>query len=56
MKFQKPSKSDEVGGQDFLEAMFPFIANVPLLLYPQEEAQHDLQVRIDSLGGFDSAH
>lgn len=43
LKFQKPSKSDEVGGQDFLEAMFPFIANVPLLLYPQEEAQHDLQ-------------
>ncbi|KAF7247326.1 Prosaposin [Varanus komodoensis] len=38
LKFQKPLKSDKIPeGIDFAEMWAPFIANVPLLLYPQDE-------------------
>ncbi|KAJ6657763.1 hypothetical protein lerEdw1_001950 [Lerista edwardsae] len=43
LKFKKPLKSDEVPNQDFPEVMPPFIANVPFLLYPQNEPQNEQQ-------------
>uniref|UniRef100_A0A8D0BPP1 Saposin A-type domain-containing protein n=1 Tax=Salvator merianae TaxID=96440 RepID=A0A8D0BPP1_SALMN len=40
LKFQKPLKANEMPAVvDFPETLTPFIANVPLLLYPQDEPQ-----------------
>ncbi|XP_060096789.1 prosaposin-like isoform X1 [Heteronotia binoei] len=39
LKFQKPLQSNEGPELDFPQIMSPFIANVPLLLYPQEKTQ-----------------
>lgn len=39
LKFQQPLQSDEEPVLDFPPIISPFIANVPLLLYPQEETQ-----------------
>ncbi|XP_054839321.1 prosaposin-like [Eublepharis macularius] len=39
LKFQKPLQPNEEPELDFPRMISPFIANVPLLLYPQEESQ-----------------
>ncbi|NXF89565.1 SAP protein, partial [Eubucco bourcierii] len=36
LKFQKPPPSPEGHAQDFADLVAPFIANVPLLLHPQD--------------------
>ncbi|NXX43865.1 SAP protein, partial [Tricholaema leucomelas] len=36
LKFQKPPPVPEGQAQDFADLVAPFIANVPLLLYPQD--------------------
>uniref|UniRef100_A0A670I7Q7 Prosaposin n=1 Tax=Podarcis muralis TaxID=64176 RepID=A0A670I7Q7_PODMU len=46
LKFQKPFSSNGMPDMtDFPEMLAPFIANVPLLLYPQDEPQTEFLVR-----------
>lgn len=47
LKFQQPLQSDEEPVLDFPPIISPFIANVPLLLYPQEETQVRMQSEVD---------
>lgn len=44
LKFQKPPPLPEGHAQDFADLVAPFIANVPLLLYPQDLPRGDAQV------------
>ncbi|XP_077206646.1 prosaposin-like [Paroedura picta] len=39
LKFQKPLQSNGEPELDFTQIISPYIANIPLLLYPQEETQ-----------------
>nr|XP_048714069.1 prosaposin-like isoform X4 [Caretta caretta] len=41
LKIQKPVQSNEIPVMDFPEMMSPFLANVPLLLYPQDKPQQE---------------
>ncbi|XP_038264858.1 prosaposin-like isoform X3 [Dermochelys coriacea] len=41
LKIQKPVQSNERPVMDFPEMMSPFLANVPLLLYPQDKPQQE---------------
>lgn len=53
LKFQKPSQSEGLPQLDFPKMLSPFIANVPLLLYPQGESQHEPMVRRTLCDGVD---
>uniref|UniRef100_A0A674HZR2 Prosaposin n=1 Tax=Terrapene triunguis TaxID=2587831 RepID=A0A674HZR2_9SAUR len=41
LKIQKPLQSNEIPVMDFPEMVSPFLANVPLLLYPQDKTQQE---------------
>ncbi|XP_067409049.1 prosaposin-like, partial [Emydura macquarii macquarii] len=41
LKFEKPLQSNEIPAMDFSKMASPFLANVPLLLYPQDKPQQD---------------
>ncbi|XP_074855785.1 prosaposin-like [Carettochelys insculpta] len=43
--FQKPPQSNKIPAMDFPEMASPFIANVPLLLYPQNKPQQETKER-----------
>ncbi|KAK2545145.1 prosaposin-like protein [Columba livia] len=43
LKFQKPPPAPAGPAQDFAGAVAPFIANVPLLLHPQDPPRHGAQ-------------
>uniref|UniRef100_A0A8C8RD38 Prosaposin n=1 Tax=Pelusios castaneus TaxID=367368 RepID=A0A8C8RD38_9SAUR len=44
LKFEKPLQSNEIPVMDFSEMASPFLANVPLLLYPQNKPQQETGV------------
>lgn len=44
LKFQKPPPAPAGPAQDFAGAVAPFIANVPLLLHPQDPPRRGAQV------------
>ena len=46
MKFQKQLQSNKIPELDFSELASPFMANVPLLLYPQDKPKQKSKVRV----------
>lgn len=46
MNLQKQLQSNRIPELDFSELASPFMANVPLLLYPQDKPKQETQVRI----------
>lgn len=46
MKLQKQLQSNKIPELDFSELTSPFMANVPLLLYPQDKPQQKSKVRV----------
>lgn len=51
IKLQKQLQSNKIPELDFSELASPFMANVPLLLYPQDKPKQKSKVRVQSSSG-----